>query len=73
MFKTVALNLEAISDEEKYNGLYAICTDLNDGVEEILRLNHNRRESEDAFRVLYISSQIISTLRIMTLNMIPGE
>ena len=52
IFKTVALNLDAISDEEKYDGFYAVCTDLNDSVDVILRLNHNRWESEDAFRVL---------------------
>lgn len=114
VFKTVALNLDAISDEERFDGFYAVCTDLNDNVDVILRLNHNRWESEDAFRVLktdfkarpafvwtdehikghfivcfialllfrileselqyrYTSSQIISTLRSMTLNIIPGE
>lgn len=114
VFKTVALNLDAIADEERYDGFYAVCTDLNDNVDEILRLNHNRWEAEDAFRVLktdfrarpafvwtdehirghfivcfialllfrileselqykYTSSQIISTLRGMTLNIIPGE
>lgn len=113
-FKTVALNLDAIADEEKYDGFYAVCTDLDNGVDEILRLNHNRWESEDAFRVIktdfkarpvfvwtdghirghfitcfmallllrileselkheYTSSQIISTLRDMTMNIIPGE
>ena len=114
VFKTVALNLGAIADEEKYDGFYAVCTDLNNHVSEILGYNHNRWESEDAFRVLktdlkarpafvwtdahikghfitcfialllfrmleceleykYTSSQIISTLRGMTLNIIPGE
>lgn len=113
-FKTVALNLDAIADEEKYDGFYAVCTDLDNGVDEILRLNHNRWESGDAFRVIktdfkarpvfvwtdghirghfitcfmallllrileselkheYTSSQIISTLRDMTMNIIPGE
>ena len=52
VYKTMALNLDAIAEEERYDGFYAICTDLNDDAEQILRMNHNRWESEDAFRVL---------------------
>ena len=52
VYRTVALNLDAIEDEERYDGFYGICTDLNDSVDEVLNLNHNRWESEDAFRVL---------------------
>lgn len=51
-FKVAALNLDAIADEERYDGFYAICTDLNNPAKEILELNHNRWESEDSFRVL---------------------
>lgn len=51
-FRTVALNLDAISEEEKYDGFYAICTDLSDDVPKIFELNHNRWESEDAFRII---------------------
>lgn len=51
-YRTVALNLDAISEEEKYDGFYAICTDLKDEVARIIELNHNRWESEDAFRVI---------------------
>lgn len=114
VFKVAALNLDAIADEEKYDGFYGICTDLNNPVNEIIELNHNRWESEDCFRVLktdfkarpvfvwsdshikahflicfisllifrileselgykYTAPEIISTLREMTLNIIPGE
>lgn len=52
VFKTVALNLGAISEEEKFDGFYAICTDLSDDVDKIIELNHNRWDSEDAFRVI---------------------
>lgn len=52
VFKVAALNLDAISDDEKYDGFYGICTDLNNPVNEITELNHNRWESEDCFRVL---------------------
>lgn len=52
VFKVAALNLDAIADDEKYDGFYGICTDLNNPVKEIIQLNHNRWESEDAFRVM---------------------
>ncbi len=42
VFRTVTLNLDAISEEEKYDGFYAICTDLSDNVTKIIELNHNR-------------------------------
>lgn len=114
VFKVAALNLEAIADDEKYDGFYGICTDLNNPVDEIIELNHNRWESEDCFRVLktdfkarpvfvwsdnhikahfivcfisllifriienrldykFTAPQIISKLREMTLNIIPGD
>ncbi len=52
IFKVAALNLDAIADDEKHDGFYGICTDLNNPVKEIIELNHNRWESEDCFRVL---------------------
>lgn len=52
VYKTMALNLDAISEEERYDGFYAICTDLSNPASEIIALNHNRWESEDAFRVI---------------------
>lgn len=114
VFKVAALNLDAIADDEKHDGFYGICTDLNNPVNEIIELNHNRWESEDCFRVLktdfkarpafvwndnhikahflicfisllifrilenqleykYTATEIISTLREMTLNIIHGE
>lgn len=114
VFKVAALNLDAISDDEKYDGFYGICTDLNNPVNEIIELNHNRWESEDCFRVMktdfkarpvfvwndnhikahfmtcfislmifrvlesqleykYTATEILSKLREMTLNIIPGD
>jgi transposase len=114
VFKVAALNLDAIADDERYDGFYGICTDLNNPISEIIELNHNRWESEDCFRVLktdfkarpvfvwndnhikahfmtcfisllifrileyklgykYTAPEIITKLREMTLNIIPGE
>lgn len=52
VYKTMALNLDAIADEQRYDGFYAICTDLHDDAGQIIGMNHNRWESEDSFRVL---------------------
>lgn len=38
VFKTAPLNLEAIVDDEKYDGFNPICTDLSDAVGEIISL-----------------------------------
>lgn len=113
-YKSIALNLDAIQEEEKFDGFYAICTDLNNPAFEIFEMNHNRWESEDAFRVLktdfkarpafvwtdqhikghfivcfmallifrilekqldyrHTSTEILSKLREMTMNILPGE
>ena len=47
------LNLEKISEEEKYDGLYAICTDLlDDEVGDILRVSEGRWQIESCFRIM---------------------
>lgn len=46
------LNQDVIKNEQKYDGLYAVCTNLEDPVEEIIRINHNRWEIEESFRIM---------------------
>jgi len=46
------LNLALIEEEEKYDGFYAIATNLDDNAKDILAINHNRYKIEDCFRVL---------------------
>lgn len=52
VFRTMSVNLDAVQEDERFDGFYAICTDLESSATEIIKLNHNRWESEDAFRVL---------------------
>ena len=42
----------AIEEEEKYDGFYAVCTDLEDDVETILKINSRRWEIEECFRIM---------------------
>lgn len=46
------LNQEAINNESKYDGYYAVCTNLEDTAEEIIRINKNRWEIEESFRIM---------------------
>lgn len=46
------LNQEAINNESKYDGYYAVCTNLEDTAEEIIKINKNRWEIEESFRIM---------------------
>ncbi|MEI3401505.1 MAG: transposase [Clostridia bacterium] len=41
-----------IDEESKYDGLYASCTNLEDSVEDIIKVNHRRWEIEESFRIM---------------------
>ena len=46
-----ALDLDRISEEEKYDGFYAVITNLEGDVGEILKINRQRWEIEENFRI----------------------
>lgn len=47
------LDLDRIAEEEKYDGLYAVCTDLlDDDVADILNVSEGRWQIEDCFRTM---------------------
>ena len=47
------LDLEKIAEEEMYDGLYAICTDLlDDDVADILKVSEGRWQIEECFRIM---------------------
>ena len=51
--KTItSLNQERIDDEEKYDGLYAVCTNLDHDVSSIIKINQKRWEIEECFRIM---------------------
>ena len=39
-------------NEAQYDGLYAVCTNLEDCIEDIIKINHNRWEIEESFRIM---------------------
>ena len=47
-----AIDQNIIDEEAKYDGLYAVCTNLEDSVEEIIEINHRRWEIEESFRIM---------------------
>ena len=46
------LNQEKINEEALYDGLYAVCTNLEDDVSEIIKINKRRWEIEESFRIM---------------------
>lgn len=46
------INHSIIEEEAKYDGLYAVCTNLEDNVEDIIKVNHRRWEIEESFRIM---------------------
>lgn len=46
------LNEDAISEEARYDGFYAVCTNLDDDPADIAKINHNRWEIEESFRIM---------------------
>lgn len=51
--KTVrSLDTAKISEEERYDGFYAVCTNLEDDIHTILKINRQRWEIEESFRIM---------------------
>jgi transposase len=46
------INEEKVNEEAQYDGLYAVCTNLEDDVNSIIKTNHNRWEIEESFRIM---------------------
>ena len=46
------LDLDKIAEEEKYDGFYAVATNLDDDVRTIIGISSNRYKIEDCFRVM---------------------
>ena len=50
--KICELDLDKIRDEEKYDGFYAVITNLEDDIRGILKINRQRWEIEENFRIM---------------------
>jgi hypothetical protein len=49
---TYEIDNDRIREEEKYDGFYAIATNLDDDVKDIIAINEQRYQIEDCFRIL---------------------
>ena len=47
-----SLNQERINEEAKYDGFYAVCTDLDDTIDNIVAINKYRWKIEECFRIM---------------------
>lgn len=46
------INQDIINEEAKYDGLYGVCTNLEDDVQKIIKVNKRRWEIEESFRIM---------------------
>ena len=46
------LDEAAIIEESRYDGFYAVCTNLDDDPADIAKINHDRWEIEESFRIM---------------------
>lgn len=46
------IDQSVIESEEKYDGFYAVCTNLDDGIGSIIKANKRRWEIEECFRIM---------------------
>ena len=47
-----SLDEKVIFEEGKYDGLYAVCTNLEDDIKEIIKISRRRWEIEESFRIM---------------------
>ena len=47
-----SLNMQAIADEEAFDGFYATCTNLDEDASTITKINNRRWEIEESFRLM---------------------
>jgi len=47
-----SINQDVVANEEAYDGFYAVCTNLEDDAPAITKINRNRWEIEECFRLL---------------------
>ena len=50
--KSYHLDEAVIAEEARYDGFYAVCTNLDDEPWEIAKINHDRWEIEESFRIM---------------------
>ena len=49
---TYFIDYEAVKEEEKFDGFYAVCTNLEDEAQDIVKINKRRWEIEECFRLM---------------------
>jgi len=47
-----SINTDLIQKEETFDGFYGVCTNLDDNVSDIIKINHRRWEIEECFRIM---------------------
>ncbi len=61
--------MKKIAEEELYDGFYAVCTNLDDNAESIVRINHKRREIEECFRIMKEQTLLMLYMRFQVFEL----
>ncbi|WP_347488947.1 IS1634 family transposase [Desulfoscipio sp. XC116] len=48
----LSINQDVINEEAQYDGFYAVCTNLEDSISDIVKVNKGRWEIEECFRII---------------------
>lgn len=51
-YRTYDIDTARIIEEEKYDGFYAVCTNIEDKAESVIKVNQRRWEIEECFRII---------------------
>jgi transposase len=50
--KVYVIDTQAVEEESRFDGFYAVCTNLEGNASEIIAINHRRWEIEECFRIM---------------------
>lgn len=48
----LSINQDVIAEEAQYDGFYAVCTNLEDSISDIVKINKGRWQIEECFRIM---------------------
>ena len=54
----LSIDEDVATEEECYDGFYAVCTNLEDDVETIISMNQKRWQIEECFRIMQSEFQV---------------
>ena len=57
-----SIDEDVATEEERYDGFYAVCTNLEDDVATIISINQKRWQIEKCFRIMKRKQELINSV-----------